>query len=63
MHISQKGTMKDTLKSNKKTKSSKFDSQKKGKKLRQYDNSKIQGMIYDMEKKFNPNFLNDIEVV
>ena len=34
-----------------------------GSKLHQYDHSKIQEMVYDMETKFNRNFLNDVEVI
>jgi len=52
--------MKVTPKSTKKRKNSNVDYQQK---LHQYDHSKIQEMIYDMEMKFNRNFLNDVEVV
>jgi hypothetical protein len=56
-------TRKGTPKSNRKRRSGKVASQKKGETLHQYDHSKIQDMIYDMEKKFHRNFLNDVEVV
>ena len=55
--------MKVTPKSTKKRKNRNVDYQQSGDKLHQYDHSKIQEMIYDMEMKFNRNFLNDVEVV
>ena len=56
------GIMKVAPKSTKKKRRN-VDSQERGEKLPQYDHSKIQEMIYDMEKKFNRNFPNDFEVV
>ena len=39
------------------------ESQGKRGEIPKYDDSKIQEMIYDIERKFNRHFLNDDEVV
>ena len=61
-HVLSTGITKGTPKSTKK-RNRNIDSQERGEKHPQYDHSKIQEMIYDMETKFNRNFLNDVEVV
>ena len=63
VHVLSARIMKVTSKSTMKTKNRTVDSQERGQKVLQYDHYKIQEMIYDMETKFNCNFLNDLEVV
>ena len=55
-----KGKTEYTLKPSKKIND---DAHEKGKRLPMYNCIELQDMMYDMEKKFMPNLLDDIEVI
>ena len=62
-YVMSTDTMRVTPKSTKKIKNRTLDLQERCEKLPKYDHSKIQELIYDMERIFNRNFLNDVNVV